>query len=177
MMKQSLQTAFSCSSFLLSYPELGWREAVTELQEEIETIEKEEVKASLTAFIKQALHKTNNQLIDSYVYTFDFGKKTNMYLTYMNTGEQRERGIELLELKQHYKKSGFEVTDKELPDYLPLFLEFFANANEQDSEPIMNKYKENIQALYVQLKEAGSMYEPILAAVLLAIEAWDVQTN
>ncbi len=48
-----------------------------------------------------------------------------MYLTYMNTGEQRERGIELLELKQHYKKSGFEVTDKELPDYLPLLLEFF----------------------------------------------------
>lgn len=175
MMKQSLQTAFSCSSFLLSYPELGWREAVTELQEEIETIEKEEVKTSLTAFIKQALDKTNDQLIDGYVYTFDFGKKTNMYLTYMNTGEQRERGIELLELKQHYKKSGFEVTDKELPDYLPLLLEFFAN--EQDSEPIMSKYKENIQALHVQLKEAGSMYEPILAAVLLAIEAWDVQTN
>lgn len=42
----------------------------------------------------------------------------------MNTGEQRERGIELLELKQHYKKSGLSVTDKELPDYLPLLLEF-----------------------------------------------------
>ena len=94
---------FSCSSFLLSYPELGWREALTELLEEIEAIEQEDVKASLTTFIKQALHKTNDQLIDSYVYTFDFGKKTNMYLTYMNTGEQRERGIELLELKQHYK--------------------------------------------------------------------------
>ena len=72
-MKESLQTAFSCSSFLLSYPELGWREAVTELQEEIEAIEQEEVKTSLTAFIKQALDKTNDQLIDSYVYTFDFG--------------------------------------------------------------------------------------------------------
>ena len=95
--------SFSCSSFLLSYPELGWREAVTELQEEVETIKQEDVKASLTAFIKQVLNKTNDQLIDSYVYTFDFGKKTNMYLTYMNTGEQRERGIELLELKQHYK--------------------------------------------------------------------------
>ena len=86
-MRQSLQTAFSCSSFLL-YPELGL-EAV-ELQEEVETIEQEDVKASLTAFIKQALDKTNDRLIDSYVYTFDFGKKTNMYLTYMNTGEQRE---------------------------------------------------------------------------------------
>ncbi|MED1555905.1 nitrate reductase molybdenum cofactor assembly chaperone [Bacillus paramycoides] len=176
-MKQSLQTAFSCSSFLLSYPELGWREALTEVQEEIEAIEQEDVKASLTAFIKQALDKTNDQLIDRYVYTFDFGKKTNMYLTYMNTGEQRERGIELLELKQHYKKSGFEVTDKELPDYLPLLLEFFANANEQDSEPIMSKYKENIQALHGQLKEVDCMYEPILAAVLLAIDAWGVQMN
>lgn len=176
-MKQSLQTAFSCSSFLLFYPELGWREAVMELQEEIEAIEQEEVKASLIAFIKEGLNKTNDQLIDCYVYTFDFGKKTNMYLTYMNTGEQRERGIELLELKQHYKKSGLEVTDKELPDYLPLLLEFFANADEQDSEPIMSKYKENIQALHVQLKEAGSMYEPILAAILLAIDIWGVQTN
>lgn len=100
---KSTNCFFSCSSFLLSYPELGWREALTELLEEIEAIEQEDVKAELTTFIKQALHKTNDQLIDSYVYTFDFGKKTNMYLTYMNTGEQRERGIELLELKQHYK--------------------------------------------------------------------------
>ncbi|MED1265725.1 nitrate reductase molybdenum cofactor assembly chaperone [Bacillus mycoides] len=176
-MKQSLQTAFSCSSFLLSYPELGWREALTELQEEIEAIEQEDVKAALTTFIKRALDKTDNQLIDSYVYTFDFGKKTNMYLTYMKTGEQRERGIELLELKQHYKKSGFNVTDKELPDYLPLLLEFLANANEKDSEPIMSKYTENIQALHGQLKEANCMHEPILAAVLLAIDAWGVQTN
>ncbi|MGQ0518868.1 nitrate reductase molybdenum cofactor assembly chaperone, partial [Bacillus sp. D-CC] len=78
-----------------------------------EAIEQEEVKTSLTAFIKQALDKTNDQLIDSYVYIFVFLPKSNVY-TYMNTGEQRERGIELLELKQHYKKSGFEVTDKEL---------------------------------------------------------------
>ena len=102
-MKQSLQTAFSCSSFLLSYPEIGWREALTELQEEVEEIEQDDVKASLTVFIEQSLNKTNDQIIDDYVYTFDFGKKTNMYLTYMNTGEQRERGIELLELKRHYK--------------------------------------------------------------------------
>lgn len=176
-MKQSLQTTFSCSSFLLSYPELGWREALLELQEEIQTIEHEEIRASLTTFIKQALEKTNDQLIDSYVYTFDFGKKTNMYLTYMNTGEQRERGIELLELKQHYHKAGFEVTDKELPDYLPLLLEFLANAKEEDSEPIMSKYMKNIQALHGQLKEANCMYEPILAAILLAIDAWGVQAN
>ena len=62
--------SFSCSSFLLSYPELGWREAVTELQEEVETIEQEDVKASLTAFIKQALDKTNDHsLIVTYIHS------------------------------------------------------------------------------------------------------------
>ncbi|MDM5190404.1 nitrate reductase molybdenum cofactor assembly chaperone [Bacillus sp. DX4.1] len=176
-MKQSLQTAFSCSSFLLSYPESGWREALSELQENIDTITHEEIRTTLTAFIKQVQEKTNNQLIDSYVYTFDFGKKTNLYLTYMNTGEQRERGVELLELKQHYKKAGFAVTDKELPDYLPLLLEFLANADEEDSKPIMNKYVTNIQALHEQLQDANSMYEPIIASILLAINAWELQTN
>ncbi|MDZ5605606.1 nitrate reductase molybdenum cofactor assembly chaperone [Bacillus pseudomycoides] len=176
-MKQSLQTAFSCSSFLLSYPEPGWREALSELQENIDTITHDEIRTTLTSFIKQALEKTNDQLINSYVYTFDFGKKTNLYLTYMNTGEQRERGIELLELKQHYQNAGFAVTDKELPDYLPLLLEFLANANEEDSAPIMKKYTKNIQALHQQLKEADCMYEPIVASILLAIDAWGLQTN
>lgn len=41
----------------------------------------------------------------------------------------------------------------------------------------MSKYTENIQALHGQLKEANCMHEPILAAVLLAIDAWGVQTN
>ncbi|EMA6342566.1 nitrate reductase molybdenum cofactor assembly chaperone [Bacillus cytotoxicus] len=176
-MKQSLQTAFSCTSFLLSYPEAGWREALPELQETIHTITNEEIRTLLTRFIKQVQNKTDEQLIDSYVYTFDFGKKTNLYLTYMNTGEQRERGIELLELKQHYQKAGFMVTDKELPDYLPLLLEFLANATEEDCDPLISKYMKNIQALHKQLKEANCLYEPIIASVLLAIDAWDVQTN
>lgn len=104
---EKYETKFTNCFFLFFIPSLlswtRWREALTELLEEIEAIEQDDVKASLATFIKQALNKTNDQLIDSYVYTFDFGKKTNMYLTYMNTGEQRERGIELLELKQHYK--------------------------------------------------------------------------
>ncbi|HDX9579781.1 TPA: nitrate reductase molybdenum cofactor assembly chaperone [Bacillus pseudomycoides] len=176
-MNQSLQTAFSCSSFLLSYPEQGWREALTHLQNDIQTIEHEEIRTTLTTFIEQAKQKTNDELIQSFVYTFDFGKKTNMYLTYLNTGEQRERGIELLELKQHYQKAGLAVTDKELPDYLPLMLEFLANADEEDSEPIMKKYENNIKALHQQLQDANSMYEPIIRCILTAIDAWQCETN
>ncbi len=43
----------------------------------------------------------------------------------------------------------------------------------------MSKYKEeNLQTLHVQLKDVqNGMYEPILAAVLLAIDTWGVQTN
>ncbi|MEH7461690.1 nitrate reductase molybdenum cofactor assembly chaperone [Bacillus thuringiensis] len=176
-MNPSLQTAFSCSSFLLSYPEQGWREALPHLQSDIQTIKHEEIRTTLTTFIEQAKQKTSGELIETYVYTFDFGKKTNMYLTYMNTGEQRERGIELLELKKHYQKAGFAVTDKELPDYLPLMLEFLANATEEDSEPIMKKYENNIEALHQQLKDTNSMHEPIVRCILTAIHAWQYEIN
>ena len=41
------------------------------------------MKSELHQLCQRSANKTDNQLIDSYVYTFDFGKKTNIYLTYM----------------------------------------------------------------------------------------------
>ncbi len=57
-----------------------------------------------------------------------------MYVTYFNSGEQRERGIELPQLKNTYEQSGFLPTEKESPDYLPLMLEFAAIAEIEASK-------------------------------------------
>src|SRR5699024_11375249 len=55
--------------------------------------------------------------------------------------EQRERGLELLKIKQYYKQAGFSMTDKELPDYLPLMLEFCAQVPLQVSYNLLSYYK------------------------------------
>jgi nitrate reductase delta subunit len=60
----------------------------------------------------------------TYTETFDFSKQRSLHLTYHVHGDSRQRGIALLRLKQAYEAAGFDLVSSELPDYLPLMLEF-----------------------------------------------------
>lgn len=82
-----------------------------------------------------------------------------MYVTYFNSGEQRERGIELLHLKNTYQQSGFLPTEKELPDYLPLMLEFAAIAEIEAARSVFEKYLSNVRELASRL-EKMTAYTP-----------------
>lgn len=59
-----------------------------------------------------------------YTKTFDFEKKTTLYMTYNKLTEQKERGQMLARLKVLYEMFGLEMPKNELSDFLPLMLEF-----------------------------------------------------
>ncbi|GGI40943.1 nitrate reductase molybdenum cofactor assembly chaperone [Mammaliicoccus stepanovicii] len=59
-----------------------------------------------------------------YTKTFDFEKKTTLYMTYNKLTEQKERGQMLARLKVLYEMFGLEMPSGELSDFLPLMLEF-----------------------------------------------------
>ncbi len=62
-----------------------------------------------------------------YVEVFDLSRKHTLYLSYWTDGDTRRRGEVLAAFKQRYRRSGFLVdTPGELPDYLPLVLEYAA---------------------------------------------------
>ena len=65
-----------------------------------------------------------------YVETFDFAKQRSLHLTYHLHGDSRQRGLALLRLKEAYAAEGLEGDAGELPDFLPLMLEFCALAPE-----------------------------------------------
>ncbi|NPC92926.1 nitrate reductase molybdenum cofactor assembly chaperone [Bacillus sp. WMMC1349] len=160
------QTVFAALSYLLSYPDEEWRKQHSEWQEIISQIEHEHVKNHLLLFLKDSADLSPEQLIETYVYTFDFGKKTNLYVTYFNSGEQRERGMELLQLKDLYQKAGFQPTDKELPDYLPLMIEFAAISDDNHINATFSKYIGNLEELRSQLFTNGSIYTSLLDSLL-----------
>lgn len=93
-----------------------------------------------------------------------------MYVTYFNSGEQRERGIELLHLKNTYQQSGFLPTEKELPDYLPLMLEFAAIAEIEGARSVFEKYLSNLRELTSRLNENQSIYASLLDVLLTALK-------
>ena len=70
--------------------------------EDLELVEMSAMRDELSQFCQEAGKLTPSELIATYVNTFDFGKKTNLYITYMSNGEQRERGMDLLFLKNYY---------------------------------------------------------------------------
>jgi nitrate reductase molybdenum cofactor assembly chaperone len=61
-----------------------------------------------------------------YVETFDLRRRCALYLTYYRYGDTRKRGMAMLAFKAAYRAAGFEPSDSELPDYLPLVLDFAA---------------------------------------------------
>jgi nitrate reductase molybdenum cofactor assembly chaperone NarJ/NarW len=100
-----------------------------------------------------------------YVETFDFTRRNSLYLTYHVHGDRRQRGVALLRLKQRYAAAGLELLDGELPDYLPVLLEFAALAPDDVGLAALVEARDAIELVRASLHEAGSPYALLLDAV------------
>lgn len=80
-----------------------------------------------------AIHRLEPpELAALYVATFDFSEPTALYLTAHELGDSRQRGMALLALRSMLRAAGFELACTELPDYLPMLLEFLASVAADD---------------------------------------------
>ena len=100
-----------------------------------------------------------------YVETFDLRRRCALYLTYYRHGDTRRRGMAMLEFKAAYRAAGFEpVTgDGELPDYLPLVLDFAAL--HPRGERLLRAHRADLELLLRALRQAASPYADVLEAV------------
>ena len=122
------------------------------------------------AFLAATRGVALERLQDDYVRTFDFDKRTNLYLTYHLYGDGRRRGIELVRLKRRFREAGLELDDGELPDYLPVLLEFAELAPELGL-PVLAGLRGSIELIRAGLHERGSAYAHLLDAVAAALPA------
>jgi nitrate reductase molybdenum cofactor assembly chaperone NarJ/NarW len=156
-------------SHLLQYPDQAWRKSLPAVRAEAETVADGEAKRLLTAFLDRAEQSDPLEWQRLYVETFDFGKKTNLYLTYAQFGEERERGRALLDLKRRYAEAGLAPVDSELPDYLPLVLEFAAVAPRETAQAVLAEFRPAIRSIRDELAKAGHPYVPLFDLVLDAV--------
>jgi nitrate reductase molybdenum cofactor assembly chaperone NarJ/NarW len=103
-----------------------------------------------------------------YVETFDFDRRSSLYLTYHLFGDRRQRGMALLRLKERYAAEGLELGPDELPDYLPAVLEFAAIAPEPGLE-ILHRHRESIELIRASLHDEGSPWASLLDAVVMPL--------
>ena len=102
------------------------------------------------------------ELRRAYVETFDFTRRNSLYLTYHVHGDRRQRGVALLRLKQAYRAAGLELLDGELPDYLPVMLEFAALADDDVGIAALAGCRDAIELVRSSLSESRSPYAWLL---------------
>lgn len=106
-----------------------------------------------------------DELQARYVECFDLNAKRALYLSYWTDGDTRRRGEVLARFKAAYRGAGACVdTNSELPDYLPVVLEFAAGDRSAGRE-LLNEYRASLELLRISLLDKWSHYAGAVAAV------------
>ncbi|MDE2149467.1 MAG: nitrate reductase molybdenum cofactor assembly chaperone [Gammaproteobacteria bacterium] len=162
------QPAFQILAALLHYPNQALLAALETVRAAVaaETLFQPDEAAAIDAFAS-ALSKAD--LIDSqarYVDTFDRGRARSLYLFEHVYGESRDRGQAMVELTRIYRQHGLEIAARELPDYLPLYLEFLALLPPAQAVPRLAEIAPLVAHLYAQLTKHNSAYAVLLQPLL-----------
>lgn len=105
-------------------------------------------------------------LQEQWIGLFDRSKRLALHLYEHSYGESRDRGQAMVNLALTYRMNGFELAASEMPDYLPLFLEFLSQVPEAPARRYLTDAIEIIEALRIRLDERESTYASLLAALV-----------
>ncbi|WP_170985173.1 nitrate reductase molybdenum cofactor assembly chaperone [Roseomonas sp. AR75] len=108
---------------------------------------------------------------EDYVRLFDRGRGTSLHLFEHVHGDTRNRGPAMIELAQVYEQSGFALDARELPDYLPLFLEFCAHAEPGVTTNLLGQCAPILDQLHAKLLGRGTATSRAYAAIVAAVLA------
>lgn len=163
------QRVFKIASVLLQHPEMDWIES-EELNEEITRIDNKLINMLLKQFLKYVKTVPFMELCENYTQTFDFNDKTTLYLTYPIFSDTSERGKGLLKLKQEFSEAGFPLESDELPDYLPLVLEFCSIAPIEAVRKMLLIHRRALDHLLKELTMVDNPYQFVLQACIQMFE-------
>ncbi len=160
-------------SALLTYPTPELIAAAEELKA---VLAREHVlpKAHLAAVSNLIDDLTHRDLFDAqerYVLLFDRTRSLSLHLFEHVHGESRDRGQAMVDLIKLYEDGGFTPTESELPDFLPLFLEYASTREPQEAIELVSQPAHVIAALRERIAKRKSPYESVFVALTALCKA------
>jgi nitrate reductase delta subunit len=101
-----------------------------------------------------------------YVQIFDRGRATSLHLFEHVHGDSRERGPAMIDLAQTYEKAGLFLAPGEMPDYLPVVLEFVSTQPPKEARAFLGEVAHIFNAIFSALQQRQSPYASVLGALL-----------
>ena len=154
-------------SALLEYPDQELLNALPDIRTALEQEQAiSEIEQSTVEKFLSVLE--TNRLIElqaDYVQTFDLTPEHSLHLTHHLFGEEKGRGPALIDLSEYYKDYGLESDDGELPDYLPMILEFAAQLEDAEAHIFLSQMVKVLDQLAINLEKANSPYAPLIRII------------
>jgi len=158
---------FKILGLLLSYPKA---EILPHLDDLMAVLAQEKLLPArqvkkVKAFVDDMKVRDIYETQENYVEIFDRGRAHCLHLFEHIHGESRDRGQAMVDLAEAYGQKGFYVTAGELPDYLPLFLEFLSLCPLDEAMDFLGDPITVIAAIGVKLKKRKSPYAVLFEAL------------
>lgn len=151
-------------SLLLSYPEARWLEHLDEIEATLRLEAggnggAETLQPLLDLLRAESLIRVQ----ENYVATFDRNPSHSLHLFEHVHGESRERGSAMVNLLEEYRNRGFDICADELPDYVPLFLEFLSLLPDQEAATLLGEAIHVLAHIGDKLAKNGSPYSAVFS--------------
>jgi nitrate reductase delta subunit len=161
---------FKILGLMLTYPK---DEMVSHLDELVNVLEDEKILPAkqIKAIAKLTSEMAGMDLMDlqeAYVETFDRGRSHCLHLFEHIHGESRDRGQAMVDLADMYKTKGLYIdigTVAELPDYLPLFLEYLSLCELEEAKDLLGDTIHVVAAIGAKLKKKDNKYHVVFKAL------------
>jgi nitrate reductase molybdenum cofactor assembly chaperone NarJ/NarW len=152
-------------SVLLSYPTPELQSAVPEMRAALdaEACLPQKNRDRLDRILEEIATGDLYDLQERYVLLFDRTRSLSLHLFEHVHGESRDRGQAMVDLKALYEQHGMAMNSSELPDHLPLFLEFLSQIPQAEARDLLDETSHVLEAIRLRLKKRKVLYSSVFS--------------
>ncbi len=153
---------------LLAYPNAVLRADLADMQIALQAdhVLSTARKAELTALIEHLGTGKPLEIEAEYVELFDRGRATSLHLFEHVHGDSRDRGPAMIDLTKTYEAAGLFLAPGELPDYLPVLLEFASTQPPKEARAFLSEMAHIFNTIFSAFQQRHSPYASVLGALI-----------
>lgn len=152
-------------SILLHYPDRELWTRLAEIEAEIQRLPESCIRRELSSALAVMRQCSLMALQQTYTAVFDMKPETTLNMTYHRYGDSEKRAAALVRLRQSYAQAGYACTTAELPDYLPLMLEFLSEDPDTSAAAVVWESLCDVERLSENLQADAPVYAGLMKAL------------